>query len=367
MNRNSKRLGMALILIAIFSAAACALRTLACIWHLEDNLIYFAKNPLLPTANILVIAAAALALVIALGMNKEPLRANFSSALTFVPSGLAAIAVLIFGLAMLATYTVTVSPIPDQRVDVAAALALVCALLTPFSAVHFFLTVFLADRHAKLRGFFALATVLIGAAYASFLYFNSGSPINAPNKLTEQMAYLFASLFFLYEARISLGREMWRGYIAFGLVATLLCAYASIPALLAYVIEGSMVTKTVESAAFLLAVSIFVFARLCMVACAAPDRESDEMSVLRLFAEKRECELRDGRSEDGKQISITELIDIPKRAASDDDAADGDNVAQDIADVNAEPAADTAAEELAEVADESAEADEKNDSGATEE
>ena len=366
MNRNSKRLGLALIILAMLSIAACTLRTFACIWYLEDNLIYFAENSLLMVANIIVVAASVLVIAIALSMSREPLRADFSSPLTFVPTGFLAIATLIFGLVMLATYTVTKSPLPDERVSIAAALALVCALLTPFSAVHLFLTVFLDERRAKLRGLFALATVLIGAAYASFLYFNSGSPINAPNKLVEQMAYLFASLFFLYEARISLGREMWRGYTAFGLIAALITAYASIPALFTYAIDGAMVTKTVESAVLLLAMSIFIFARLAMAVFAAPDRESDEMSVLRLYAERRESELRDGRSEDGEQISITELIDIPKRAAASDDVAEEADTAAEAADAPREQEAIEMiglTEETAEIA----EADDKNDIGATEE
>ena len=262
---------------------------------------------------------------------KEPVRASFSSPLTFVPTGLVAIALLIFSLAMLSMYLNLHTPIPNVRLKVASSLALICAILAPLSAVHFFLSALLTERHAKLRAYFALATVLLGAVYASFLYFNIGSPINSPNKLIEQMAYLFASLFFLYETRISLGREMWRGYILFGLIAALLSAYASFPALITYFVNEKYVTTTVESAALLASFSVFIFARLGMATEAAPDRECPEMAALRKFAERREEELRTDVIEDGTQISFTELIDIPKATASEgNETDDADSDVSDI-------------------------------------
>ena len=62
MNKNSRKLGLYIAASLVFAAAASTFRTIALLMDLEDNLIYFAKNPLLPTANILVIAAVALAL-----------------------------------------------------------------------------------------------------------------------------------------------------------------------------------------------------------------------------------------------------------------------------------------------------------------
>ena len=325
MNRNSKRLCASLVIMLLFAAVACVLRTLACLWHLEENQIYFAEGGMLSVAGALVVVGAILSAAIALTMDKEPVRAHFSSALTFVPTGLTAVALLIFGLCMLAVYTTLDSPLPDQRVSIASALALACAVLAPLSAVHFFLNAFLTERHTLLRAGFSLATVLLGALYAAFLYFGAGLPINAPNKLVEQMAYLFCSLFFLYETRISLGREMWRGYSVFGLIAAMLTAYASLPALIAYFIDGVYVTKTVESAALLFAFFIFITSRLCMAVSAAPDGECPEMAALRAFAERREEELRSGgRIEDGVQISITELIDIPKHSPAEDDEGDAE-------------------------------------------
>lgn len=312
MNKNSKRLALAIAVAAVLAIAAVVLRTLSCIRHLENNLIYFSDNRLLNAASAVLIVGIIASAAIALTTEKEPLRASFSSPLTFIPTGLVAVSLLIFSVVMLALHVSINPPLPSKNAEIAKGLALMTAILAPLSAVHFFLSTFLTERHARLRAYFALATVLLGALYAAFLYFNPGTPINAPNKLAEQMAYLFASIFFLYETRISLGREMWRGYTVFGLIAATLTAYASIPAIITYLSNGKRVTATVESAALLFAFSVFIFARMIMTALASPDRECPEMAALRKFAERREEEMLGGKIEDGEQISIAELIDIPK-------------------------------------------------------
>ena len=65
-----------------------------------------------------------------------------------------------------------------------------------------------------------------------------GMALNSPNKLISQMAFLLAALFFLYEARISLGREKWRGYCIFGLAALAANAYSAVPAVILYFAKG---------------------------------------------------------------------------------------------------------------------------------
>lgn len=329
MNKNSKRLALATAVAAVFALTAVVLRALACTRYLESNLIYFSNYGLVNAAGSVLIVGIVAAVAIALTTEKEPLRASFSSPLTFIPTGLVAVSLLIFGIVMLALYVSITPPLPSKNADIAKGLALMTAILAPLSAVHFFLSALLTERHARLRAYFALATVLLGALYASFLYFNQGTPINAPNKLVEQMAYLFASIFFLYETRISLGREMWRGYTVFGLIAAALTAYASVPAVITYLAVGKRVTATVESAALLAAFSVFILARMIMTALASPDRECPEMAALRKFAERREEEMLTGKIEDGEQISITELIDIPKArpVAEGDDEPDGDSAA----------------------------------------
>lgn len=321
MNKNSKVLVFSALGAVLISVAACILRSLACIWHLEANLIYFTDTSLIRAADIIAVAGVVLLLSFVLVMEKESLRATFTSPVTYVPTALVAVAVALFGMTMLAIH-LAYERLVDSAPSAVSALALLTAILTPVSIAHFFLTAFISERHARLRAYFSLGTVLMLATYASYLYFSPTMPLNAENKIAEEMACLFAAIFFLFETRISLGREMWRPYAVFGLAASLVTAYAAVPSLVCYFVKGYSTTASVESAAMLLSLSIFIFARVIMMAMAHPDAECAEMAALREWAERREEEVISGKIEDGMQISITELIDIPKAPIAEDGEKD---------------------------------------------
>lgn len=326
MNRNSARLSLYLTLLSVITVAAVVLRTLACVRDLESNMIYYSSGALITAANVVITAGVVLMLTSLVSLRKEPIRATFSSPLTYVPTGVIATALLLFLIRVLNSFgevNTLINATPGSAgapLQFCKYLLLACLLLVPVAIAHFFFTAFLTERHERLRGWFALGTILLFAAYAAYLYFNTDAPLNSQNKVVEQMAFLFAALFFLYEARISLGREMWRPYAAFGLSAAALCAYASVPALLAYLINGRIVTESIESAVLLFALFIFIFARLCMCAASSPDRECEEMTALRCFAERRCAALSTEVIEDGTQISIEDLIDLgPTDEPHDDD------------------------------------------------
>ncbi len=330
MNKNSRRLLLALLALGIFIVAATVLRTTACIKDLEDNLIYFESNALIISANVIVVAGAVLAIALSIAMHKESLRASFSTPATYIPTGITAAALALLTLVLIATYgALSAKAGADPRVEVAANLALAASLLAPLSIAHLFLTAFLTERHTGVRAWFSLATVAFLAVYAAFLYFNTSTPLNSHNKIIEEMAYLFAAIFFLYESRISLGREMWRPYIAFGMLAMLLTAYASLPAIITYLVRGELLSSTFESAVFLLSLAIFISARLLTLVSAPYDGISKEMAVLADFAARRQDALDRPAIEDGTQISIEELIDItsekPAEAVEDDKPESEDN------------------------------------------
>ena len=308
MNKNSRRLSLSLLLLAVFIIAAATLRTVACIIDLEDNLIYFESNALITASGIVAVIGATLAIAFGAAMHKESLRASFSTSGTYVPSGVLAAALALLSLVLLATYSVLSALDPTPSTLITANLTLIAALLAPLSIAHLFLTAFLTERHTRLRAWFSLATVAFLAIYASFVYFGSASPLNSHNKIMEEMAYLFAAIFFLYESRISLGREMWRSYIAFGMLAALISSYASIPAIIVYLVRGELIFSSFESAIFLLATSVFVSSRLTLLVRASQDGISKEMAVLAEFAAKRQDALDRPAIEDGTQISIEELI-----------------------------------------------------------
>ena len=144
------------------------------------------------------------------------------------------------------------------------------------------------------------------------LYFMTETPINSVNKLTDQMAFLFAAIFFLYETRISLGTDKWRAYVSFGAIAALLCAYSSIPALLTYFIKGEVISASIEESAFVFCLFLFIMARLILTAALPEASDACEVAIMDELArarEKRPCESEEvtPEGEEG-QISITDLL-----------------------------------------------------------
>lgn len=317
MNKNSRRLGLYILLMLLISAAAVTLRTLACVNNMEGDLIYFGNDTLALASGIVIAAGAVLLLTSAAVLYKSPLRASFTSPLTYIPTAAVCVSLLaliftLWGNALTITSYLPFDNAIRDPIFILNVLSSICAAL---SVVHFVLTAILTERHRQLRAYFALGTILFACFYTALLYFENTMPINAPTEIVDEMAYLMVAIFFLYEARISLGREMWRGYSAFGLVAALLTAYASIPELLTYLIEGKLLSLSLESSVFLFTAFLFIFSRLILSVFAREDGEHRSISVLRKFAERRESELAKvtklRRGIDDMQISIDDILGEP--------------------------------------------------------
>ena len=132
---------------------------------------------------------------------------------------------------------------------------------------------------------------------------------NSHAKIVDQMAILFAALFMLYEARISLGREMWRGYAAFGLMAKALSSYASIPNLILYFVKGYTVSLSIELSTFIFTLSVFAFMRLILATRLSEDNEDLATESLNEYREEMRLRSeRAKRSEEDEQITIDELF-----------------------------------------------------------
>ncbi len=334
MNKNSKRLTVYVILMLALAIAACILRTLACVRDLEDNLIYFSNGAANLASGIVVSAGAVLLFSAAFTQKKVALRASFSTPMTYVPTGAVAISLFALAIRLFIHSKEAAAPLTVIRSlgNPAVLLAIISALLAFTSIAHFFFTAFLTQRHTVMRGYFALATILFLAAYSSYLYFDISTPINAPGKVVDQMAYLFTAIFFLYEARISLGREMWRGYTAFGLVSALLLAYSSIPTLLTYAITGNTVSASIEAAVFSLALFLFVFTRLALAATVREEGEAAVITVLRENARNHtspHCAPTEV-IEDEHQITMDELFGpLTQESENTEDAPESDATADE--------------------------------------
>ena len=283
MNKNSRRLSVHVALVSIFTLLAVGFRSAACIMNLDFRYGYFDEKGLINTASIFLFFAMLMAFSFALTGKKISLRPSFSSPTTFVPTGIVGAALAFFALRLL-------GQIPDIRTSgntVLLITTLLCGVCALLSIAHFFLNAFIADAKTELRSYFAIATVVAFSSYAAYLYFIGGTSINSPNRLTDQMAYLLCARFVLYEARISLGREKWRGYCVFGLAAAAATAYSALPTLVVYFVKHELLSISIEEIILSLSLFIFIAARTILVISLPDTEKNGKIAALESFANER--------------------------------------------------------------------------------
>ena len=237
------------------------------------------------------------------GSKKYKLIADFSTPATYVPTGVLSVAMIFFaalswiqkrnsGFSIKGFMALPNSSVQGLFKYIASNMAgFVLTLIVPLACLsvgYFILNACVLERASTARAFFGITNVLFLAFYASFLYFDTATLArNAPNKIVDQMAFLFAALFFLYEIRISLGREKWNLYIAFGFIAALLTAYSSIPSLILYFVSGSTVSNNIQENVLSFALLVFIISRIILAAFLKEDCESESISAIKEYSKER--------------------------------------------------------------------------------
>ena len=281
MNSNSRCIRLYVALMLLITAVAVSFRTYACLTVLEYSWGYFSNGIPAAVGSAFIAACTVFCITYIFFAERISIRPSFSSPANYVPTALIATALAFVAISLISSFNETAK---SPMSPIISAAAIVFAFL---SIVHFFLNAHLTEAVTELRGYFSLCTVLFLALYASFLYFDPTLPINSPNKLVDQLAFLFSALFFLYEARISLGRERWRPYVAFGLLASAFTAYSSIPSLIVYFAKGRMISYSIEESTLTFTLFIFIVTRLLLTASLRQVRESSFVSAMRSYAERR--------------------------------------------------------------------------------
>ena len=279
-----KRYGFYPSLALLITAISITVRCIACFTALDYESGYFTSS--LGSVAGWIEAAGCLLLFSYLFLGRGgDFVASFSSPATYIPTGTLSMAMFFMALELFGKRRALGSS-PAKYVALAAAVLGILAI------AYFILTSLIEDRHDLTRATLGLFAVLFLSAYAAYLYFNTDLPINSPNKLTDQAAYLSAAVFFLYEIRISLGREKWRAYAGFGFISASLLAYASIPELILYVVNGEIIANSIYESVMTFALFIFVTARLAVAATAKNDGECEFVTVLKDAALAREAEIK---------------------------------------------------------------------------
>jgi hypothetical protein len=294
MQNKAKLFGIYLPIYALVALSTVVMRTLALFLHFNENTGYFDEKTLIYVSNG-ILAAAAIFFITYIFVSDRSLTLipDFTSAATYVPVGIMAVATLFMTVSLfirsgkiagyiselkkIATPS-SLEKIPSQRLILIIVIA--AAIFAILSIVHLALTALIESHSSTKRANFGLCTVLFFSLYSLYLYFSSELPINAPNKQLDQFAYLLTAVFFLYETRLSFGRERWRHYIAFGFIASLVTAYSAFPSLIFYFATGTVTQNTVYELALTVAAFIFITSRVFLTGSLIENKESNTALAL---------------------------------------------------------------------------------------
>ncbi len=301
--------------------ATVTMRTVALFLHFDENLIYFQPKVLVSVANCLLVAVCILFITYIFTAGREvKLVPDFTSAATYIPTGLVSIALVFMQVALFKRSFETLEKIKILREihsseaateTLVFVILIITSVLSMLSIIHFALTALVESHSSKERANFGLCTVMFLSLYTIYLYFSSELPINAPNKMLDQMVYLFSAVFFLYETRLSLGRERWRQYIAFGFIAAGIAAYSSIPAIIYYFANGSVISNSIYEVILSFALFIFITARIFLASRLIEDKQSALVSALALASDTRDEAIN-------PKITAIPVIDVNGEALEED-------------------------------------------------
>ena len=316
--KKQKLIDIYIIGLLIAAISAIILRTYALISDFDSLTMHFSNSMAASAANIIVIIAV-LAFATNLFMKKESvgLIAKTDNAASFIPSGIVSTALLFMGVHLIKGMNSHSSPILRP-------ICIWAAVLAFLSVGSFFLSILIEQKNNNLKAAFSILIVIFLALYSCHLYFNKEvHPTNSPNKVVDQMAYLFSAAFFLYESRITIGRAKWRGYVAFGLMASLLCFYSAVPSLILYVLDGRLVSDSLVESVLTITLGIFVTSKVFQTKRLTPDEECETARSIAALAEMRQEEIEEMRKH-------ARARDIDNMEEKDDNSADMANYTFDI-------------------------------------
>lgn len=345
MNTNSKRLGIYLAVMLILTAIATTLRTIAAIMQLDYRSGFYSEGTLIGAANVIVTLTVIGMFTYMLTAKRIKLKASFSTGATYVPTGILGVASAFIGIKtfyyilnisnyrLLVIKEKTIAGIIRELLtaqNMTAIIGILASVLAFVSIAHHFLSAFVTESKDVTRAYFAIVSISFLSLYAILIYLDGSIALNESGKVLRQTSFLLLALFFLYEARISLGREMWRIYTSFGLVAATLTAYTAIPALVTYFVNGEIISaagsKSLASAEeyiFLLAAFIFTVSRLCLTATLKEERDNELVLAFGQAARDREARVNEAEEIHREIFASKQLsfFDLSGEAEAEEDTA----------------------------------------------
>ena len=304
MQNRKKHLDIYLLILGLFVFTSVLLRSIAALTQLNYTYGHYENSTLISVADWLVAGGSVIMLsYLALSPKDARYHASFTTEKTYIPSALVAASLIFLSFSILSGTPLDVKSLGD----ITAILPIATAILALVSVYYFFLNSYIKDCKSERRARASFAAVLFLCIYPAYLYFNAALPINSPNKVIDQLAYLFCALFFLYEARISLGRDRWGIYAAFGMVAALFTAYSAIPSLAVYFAKGELISNSSAESCLTLSLFIFILSRLLLMRTLPNDAPTELVCKISEKSANRRLEVGDSDiilPESGEQLEF---------------------------------------------------------------
>ena len=302
MKNKAKLFGIYLPIYLLLVPTAVILRTIACIKDYEG---WYFTDKLFSTLSATVLILCIIFFLTSIWTMRKDVRLipSFSSPAHFVPGGIVSVALAFVGIELFGIVAKRFSLL--NRYDsnflyslIMTFVALAAAVLA-FTSIAYFINSSVNPKRRSVRhSDFAILTTVFFCIYVAIMYFDTTIPINSPVRTTDQMAMLASTIFFLHEARLSLGREKWRHYVAYGMVASALTAYSSIPSLVYYFVNAKPLTSSISlgnlplyDAVLIFTLFIFITCKLFLTGKLIPNKTSAIVEKIIEAADARTAEL----------------------------------------------------------------------------
>lgn len=305
MRNKTRLLGTYLPFFILLLLGAITLRTIALINYFNYDYHYFTAKTVPKIADGLIALAAVFFIIYIIGVRKKiSLIPSFSSPANYIPSAALSAALIFAAIRFVRSFVYSSSPIIRL-------LSLLLAALALLSIAYLFLNTAFIRAVSIRRATYGLSIILFLAVYLTYLYFDGSAPISSPVKTVDQLTYAFGAVFFLYEIRLSLGRQKWKAYIIFGFITALLSAYSAIPAMIVYFAKGEVISNSVYESILTFSIFLFIASKLMLVDNLTDENESQFITKLKEAAAKREEELNPKKEISEVTEENNEQPDVP--------------------------------------------------------
>ena len=290
MSEKTKRFYLLYLLtVPVISIVTIVLRSVALL-TLYDEAIGFYTTPTLAvaTASILLGTAALLAIF------THELRALFVFSVDYrdLPTLFSG---SYLGLS-LPFFAVTLVLGAIRMASLTLATAVLTALTAVVGAVLFLVRGFDGSARGPRKAMLTLPLAFFPTLFVLYLGFEGSMMIYEPVKLLATATWLFATFFFLGEARIALDRPKWALHTCVTVITAILSATLALPNLLYHAVRGESLVGNTAHDFLALALFLYTVARLVAAFASAMRQVTPEMTYATDFAaaEKTEVESKEG-------------------------------------------------------------------------